>query len=175
MPRRRLVGLFYSFPSHSLSLFIPSFFSSRSFFHLPASSPSTVFQRSTNAARDDNERRNPAGISARDKRHPDRIQTDIRANGSNTPHNSNLPVFFLRSPPFSPFSTHLLPVFLLLLFPPSVRYLQTIHAFISRSCPLLDDRCIFQIRKFILKTRIVCRSININECSCCIIFYSISV
>lgn len=43
-----------------------SFFSSRSFFlHLrPLRRP----RRSANTARDDNERRNPAGISARDKR-----------------------------------------------------------------------------------------------------------
>lgn len=42
-----------------------SFFSSRSFFLHLCLPP---LQRSANAARDDNERRNPAGISARDKR-----------------------------------------------------------------------------------------------------------
>lgn len=96
-----------------------SFFSSRSFFlhlYLPP------LQRSANAARDDNERRNPAGISARDKR---TLTAYEQASALMVPTLHRRPTGFLSlSPaPFHLFFHMLLPpIYLLLPLPPSVAY-----------------------------------------------------
>lgn len=81
------------------------------------------FQRSANAARDDNERRNPAGISARDKR---TLTAYEQASALMVPTLHCRPTGFLSlSPaPFHLFFHMLLPpIYLLLPLPPSVAYL----------------------------------------------------
>lgn len=91
----------FFFPSLSLHpfLFSPFLLFLIAFF-LPASLPSTV---AANAARDDNERRNPAGISARDKRTLTAYE-QASALMVPTPHRrltGSLSLFLTR--PFSPF------------------------------------------------------------------------
>lgn len=113
--------LLFQSPSRS-----PSFFSSRSFFLHPCPPP---FQRSANAARDDNERRNPAGISARDKR---TLTAYEQASALMVPTLHCRPTGFL-SPSVSSFFFHALfsLIYLQLQLPLSVAYLPTDHRFFS--------------------------------------------
>jgi len=141
MPRGGLVQLFSSFSPLLSSLALPfypsSFFSSRSFFLHLCLPP---FQRSANATRDDNERRNPAGISARDKR---TLTAYEQASALMVPTLHRRPTGFLSlSPaPFHLFSTCFFPWstfccrFLLLLHISLFLYRRTISSFICRLCP----------------------------------------